>query len=81
MQRLCFNCLKGVETDDELGASALGITMREDLLEWVEIFLISNTGLFLRHSGFRHTHRDCCFVQYIGHEFAERDRELPHFES
>ena len=59
----------GVETDDELAASALGITMREDTLESFEKIMEQQQDFSsIRRLG--HTHRGCSIVQHLGHEFG-----------
>ena len=66
----------GVETDDELAASALGITMREDTLESFEKIMEQQQGFFYAIQGLGILIAIAVLFNTLVMNLAERDREL-----
>ncbi len=67
---------EGVETDDELAANTLGITMREDTLDAFETLMDQQQGIFLAIEGLGILIAIAVLFNTLVMNLAERDREL-----
>ena len=67
---------EGVETDDELAANSLGITMREDTLDAFETLMNQQQGIFLAIEGLGILIAVAVLFNTLVMNLAERDREL-----